>query len=381
MNSHLDVLVIGAGMAGASVAAHLAVDRSVALLEIEDRPGRHATGRSAAMYFESYGNSVIRGLTAASRGFFENPPEGFCEAPLLTTRGCIFVADEARSGRVDDFLEKSGDVPSIRRISPRDALARVPILRPDWLAACLSDDSGRDIDVHALHSGYLRSARRSGATLVLNAGSTRFDRRDGLWTVETLAGTYSAAVLVNAAGAWGDQVANLCGATPVGLEPMRRTVITVPTPPDIDIQDWPLVIDIDEEFYFKPDAGHLLISPANEDASAPCDAVPDEMDIAIVVDRFERATTLPVERINHRWAGLRTFAADRSPVVGFDDEVAGFFWLVGQGGYGIQTAPAMGALAASMIRGEPLPAEYESHGVTEEMLSPSRVALRRGNRR
>jgi D-arginine dehydrogenase len=218
-------------------------------------------------------------------------------------------------------------------------------------------------------------------TLVLNAGSTRVERCNERWKVETLAGVYEAPVVVNAAGAWGDHVANLFGATPVGLEPMRRTVITVPVPSGTDIRDWPLVIDVDEEFYFKPDAGHLLLSPANEDASAPCDAVPDEMDIAIVVDRFERATTLPIGRIHHRWAGLRTFAADRSPVVGFDDEVAGFFWLVGQGGYGIQTAPAMGALAAAMIRGQPLPGECVSHGVTESHLSPTRAALRRSDRR
>ena len=264
---------------------------------------------------------------------------------------------------------------SLRRVDTNDALARVPILRLDWAAGSLLDESGHDIDVAALHQGYLRMARRAGARTVLDAGAVALERRGGLWRVRSRAGDFEAPVLVNATGAWADAVARQAGARAVGLQPMRRTVVVLPAPPEHDVRAWPLVIDVDEQFYFKPDAGQLLLSPANEDPMPPCDVVPEELDVAIAVDRFERATTVVVKRVTHRWAGLRSFVADRTPVVGFDARAEGFFWLAGQGGYGIQTAPAMARTAAALVMGLPLPGDLAAQGVTAGALAPSRPAL------
>jgi D-arginine dehydrogenase len=371
-----DVIILGAGMAGASLAAELAPRYSVALLECEDQAGRHATGRSAAMYFESYGNATVRGLTRASRQFFEHPPAGFCEVPLLSPRNALFVADAARVAGLESIASLPDAANSMRHMGARQCLEHCPILRPDWIAAGVLDASGRDMDVAALHQGYLRTARKGQARIVLGAGSMSIERQGGRWQVSSTAGRFSAPVLVNAAGAWGDVVARLAGVTPIGLRPLRRTCVTFPAPTGHDIRHWPMVIDVDEEFYFKPEAGHLLLSPANEDPVDPCDAVPDELDVAIAVDRFENATGLEVRRLGHRWAGLRTFAADRSPVAGFDAEAAGFFWLVGQGGYGIQMAPGLARAAAALIAGQALPADLRGEGVEESALSPGRASLR-----
>jgi D-arginine dehydrogenase len=264
----------------------------------------------------------------------------------------------------------------MQRLDAIEARRICPILREDWVAGGVLDTSGQDIDVEAVHRGYLRQSRRAGATFVTNAAQTAIERRDGSWRVRTAAGTYAAPILVNATGAWADVVARSAGVRAIGLMPLRRTCVTISPPPEYDIRDWPLVIDVDEEFYFKPDAGQLLVSPANEDLSEPCDAVPDELDVALAIDRFERATSIEVKRLNYRWAGLRSFVADRSPVAGFDDEAAGFFWLAGQGGYGIQMAPALARAAAAVVNGEPLPADLTTQGITLEALSPSRPGLR-----
>ncbi len=375
MATHTDVLILGAGIAGASLAAELCSDRKVVLLEVEDQPGRHATGRSAAMFFESYGNATVRALTRASRAFLEDPPDDFTDVPLLTPRGCLIVADAARAGHLDAMVSGADAAPSLRRVGAAEALGRVPILRRDWVADALCDDSGHDIDVAALHQGYLRMARRSGTSVLLGAGEVRVERRGNMWQVRSKAGTIEAPVLVNATGAWADAVALQAGARTVGLQPMRRSVVLVPAPAGHAIHGWPLVVDVDEAFYFKPDAGQLLISPANEDPTDACDAVPDELDIAIAVDRFERATTVQVKRVAHRWAGLRSFVADRAPVVGFDAQAEGFFWLAAQGGYGIQMAPALARSAAALLTGSRLPQDVHDEGVTPTVLSPSRAAL------
>ena len=376
-NTRCDVIILGAGMAGASLAAELAGRCSVVLVETEDQPGRHATGRSAAMFFESYGNATIRALTRASRAFLEHPPAGFAAHALLTPRACLFVADAARRAGIDALLAAPDRSATLGPVSPADAVAAVAILRPGWLAAAARDDSGHDIDVAALHQGYLRQARRGGVQLVVDAGEVRLARGGGLWEAVSRDVRVEAPVVVNAAGAWADEVAARAGVAAVGLQPMRRSAMIIPAPAGLAVRDWPLVIDVDEKFYFKPDAGQLLLSPANEDPSPPCDAVPDEIDIALAVDRFERATTLPVTRVLHRWAGLRSFVADRTPAVGFDPRADGFFWLAGQGGYGIQTAPAMARCAAALISGERLPGEIEAEGVTAEALAPGRRALLR----
>jgi D-arginine dehydrogenase len=368
-----DVIVLGAGMAGASIAAELAPHRRVLLLEREDQPGRHTTGRSAAMFFESYGNATVRGLTRASRAFLEQPPEGFAEVPLMSPRAALFVAGQEALPRLHAMADAPDAAPTLRLLSPAQTLALVPILRPEAVAGGALDDSGCDMEVAAILQGYLRLARRGGAQVVLGGADLLLQRAGGLWTVDCRAGRFQAPVVVNATGAWADEVAREAGARPVGLQPMRRTAMTIPAPEGHDTRDWPMVIDVDETVYFKPDAGQMLLSPANEDAMPPCDVAPEELDIAIAVDRFETLTTHPVRRIAHRWAGLRSFVADRSPVAGWDGQAEGFFWLAGQGGYGIQMAPALARAAAAILLGQALPADIAAQGVTAQALSPNRL--------
>lgn len=376
MTTHADVIILGAGMAGASLAAELSAQRKVILIELEEQPGRHATGRSAAMFFESYGNATVCALTRASRAFLEQPPGDFAEFPLMSPRAAMVVADEAGLARLENLYGGPAAPATMQRVSREEALSLVPILRPEWLAGAFVDGSGCDMDVAAIHQGYLRAARRAGMQLVLGAAEVALDRRSGHWAVHCRAGAFSAPILVNATGAWADTVARQAGAALVGLHPNRRTAMTIPAPAAHDSRHWPMVIDVDETVYFKPDAGQLLLSPANEDPMAPCDVAPEELDIAIAVDRFETLTTERVKRINHRWAGLRSFVADRSPVAGYDPQAEGFFWLAGQGGYGIQMAPALARTAAALLLGQPLPADVAAQGVREEDLSPARPVLR-----
>jgi D-arginine dehydrogenase len=368
-----DVIVLGGGMAGASLAATLAPTRRVVLLELEEQPGLHATGRSAAMFFESYGNATVRALTRASRAFFEQPPDGFAEAPLLSPRGALFVADESRLPALDALLESHAETAPFTQLDSREALLHCPILCPDWVAGGLLDESGHDMDVAAIHLGYLRLGRQAGLRLVTNAGASTIERSAGSWQVRSAAGEFVAPVLVNATGAWADRVAIAAGVQPIGLAPLRRTAVLLPAPVGHDVTRWPMVIDAEEEFYFKPDAGKLLLSPANEDPMDPCDAMPDEIDIAIAVDRFEQATTVQVTRVGHSWAGLRSFVADRSPVAGYAPDAAGFFWLAGQGGYGIQMAPALARAAAALLDGAALPDDIAAQGVTAPALAPGRL--------
>lgn len=371
--THFDVIVLGAGMAGASVAAELAPQRRVLLLELEDQPGRHTTGRSAAMFFESYGNATVRGLTRASRAFLEQPPEGFADVPLMSPRAALFVAGPEAVPRLEDMLGSFQEGTGLKPLPREEALRQVPILRPEAVAAAALDDSGRDMEVAAILQGYLRLLRRAGAQVVLGAGEVALHRQAGQWTVDSRAGRFQAPVLVNATGAWADLVARQAGARPVGLQPMRRTAMTIPAPEGHDTRHWPMVIDVDETVYFKPDAGQFLLSPANEDPMDPCDVAPEELDIALAVDRFEALTTHPVRRIAHRWAGLRSFVADRAPVAGWDPQAESFFWLAGQGGYGIQMAPALARAAAALVLGQALPADIAAQGVTADALSPRRL--------
>lgn len=372
--TEFDLIVLGAGMAGASMAAELAPHRRVLLLETEDQPGRHTTGRSAAMFLESYGNATVCALTRASRAFLEQPPHGFAEVPLMTPRAAMFVADGEALPRLEAALAAT---PALRRLAPEEALARVPILRPERVAGAALDESGADLDVAAIHQGYLRAMRRAGGQLATGAHETAIVREAGRWVVRSRAGAFAAPLLVNASGAWADAVARAAGVAPIGLQPMRRSAMLLPLADGLDSRRWPLTCDIDETVYFKPDAGQLLLSPANEDPMDPCDVAPEEMDIALAVDRFERLTSMPVPRIARRWAGLRSFVADRSPVAGFDARAEGFFWLAGQGGYGIQMAPALARAAAALVLGLPLPQDIGAQGVSAADLSPQRAALHR----
>jgi D-arginine dehydrogenase len=298
---------------------------------------------------------------------------------LLAPRSALFVCAAPRLALLRRLLDAPADAPAtLRELSTDQAFGLCPILSPDWLVGAAVDDSGCDMDVAAIHQGYLRRARQAGARLVLDAFEVEIARGPSGWQVRTRHGEFAAPVLVNATGAWADAVARRAGVATLGLQPMRRTVVTLPAPPGQDIAAWPLVIDIDEQFYFKPDAGQLLLSPANEDPMDPCDVAPEEMDVAMAVDRFEAATTMRVHKLNRRWAGLRSFVRDRSPVAGFDAAAEGFFWLAGQGGYGIQMAPALARAAAALLLHAPLPEDTVAQGLRAQDLSPSRPALRSG---
>ena len=370
-----DFIVVGAGMVGASVAYELARSARVCLVEGETRPGLHSTGRSAALFAPSYGGREIRAITRASRAFFDSPPAGFSEHPLLRPRGSLYIARADQRTRLDQMvaaIRASGG--TVAMIDAHEAVARVPLLREGYLAAAALDTAAMDIDVNALHQGFLRGARASGADLFTASPVTQVQRRNGVWCIDLSGAQVSAPVLINAAGAWADEFANLCGAKGLGLQPLRRTAMLIDAPEGIDLRQWPAVIDTDEQFYFKPDAGKLLLSPADETPSHPCDAQPEELDIAVGVDRVQAALNLEVQRISHRWAGLRTFSPDRAPVVGFDAERAGLFWCAGQGGYGIQTAPAMARTAAALAQQESIPPDLAVQGLTADDLSPRRFA-------
>ncbi|HIM46749.1 MAG TPA: FAD-binding oxidoreductase [Alphaproteobacteria bacterium] len=369
-----DFLVIGAGMAGASAAYELAELGSVILIEREDMPGYHTTGRSAAVFTEAYGNRTIRGITTASRAFYNAPPDGFGDDPLLTPRGALFIGREDQRATLQQHYEDCHAlVPSVSLIDGAEACRLVPILRPDYVAGAVHEPDAMGIDVNALHQGYLHGLKSRGGTLVTDAELTGLARNGGTWDIDTRAGNYQAPVVVNAAGAWCDVVAELAGVRPVGLVPKRRTAFIFDAPEGSNSDDWPLMADIDEEFYIKPDAGRLLGSPADETPMPPQDIQPDELDIAIAVDRIEKATTVKISRILNKWAGLRSFVADKTLVAGFDAEAHGFFWLAGQGGYGIQTAPAMAVIAAALASGGDFPAHVTERGVSAADLDPARL--------
>ncbi|MCW5731845.1 MAG: FAD-binding oxidoreductase [Alphaproteobacteria bacterium] len=368
-----DFLVVGAGMAGVSAGFFLGRHGRVIVLEQESQPAYHATGRSAALYSETYGNAAVRAITTGGRAFFLSPPAGFADHPLLAARGVLVVGSAAQRASVERIHEEGRRlVASVRLVDQAEILRRVPVMRPEQALLGVDEPDAMDIDVHALHQGFLRGLRAAGGAVRTDAEVRALARRGELWEAETPAGRFAAPVLINAAGAWADRVASLAGIPPVGLSPKRRTAITFDPPAGQSIRAWPALIDADEQFYFKPDAGRLLASPADETPSEPCDAQPDELDIAICVDRLQAATSIEVRRIESRWAGLRTFAPDKTPVAGFEPGHAGFFWLAGQGGYGIQTAPAMGRLVAELARGLPMPADLEDLGARAAALSPAR---------
>jgi D-arginine dehydrogenase len=370
--THADILVIGAGMAGASIAAQLAETRSVILVEREERPGYHSTGRSAALFTEIYGNATIRALTRASRHFLFEPPAGFTDGPLTRPRGCLYIATSAQLPALSAFRALPDIVPATRSLDSEEAHALCPILRRDYVAAALLEPECADIDVNALHQGYLRLFKTRDGRLINNAPVQSLAPANGGWKIQAGADALTASVIVNAAGAWADEVAALAGIARVGLTPRRRTAMLVEPPPDMSIGGWPFVYDIDEKFYFKPDAGSLFLSPADETPAAPGDAQPEEWDIAVAVDRIEQATTLEVRRFKARWAGLRTFAPDRTPVVGYSPSDPPFFWLAGQGGYGIQTAPALSRAAAALVLGSALPEDLTAQGLEAGAMSPQR---------
>ena len=368
-----DFLVVGAGMAGASAAYWLAERGRVVVLEQEDAPGYHATGRSAAMYMETYGGPLTKGLAVAGRAFLADPPAGFAAAPLLSPRHVLYVGRSEQIAALDRFYEENRRrVPSLARLDAEEALAQPVPLREDYVAGAVLEPDAEEIDVAALHQGYLRGLRASGGTLMTEAAVTALRRERGLWHAETPAGAFAAPVVVNAAGAWCDAVAALAGVAPIGLEPKRRAAFIFDGPAE-GVDGWPMVHDVEDSFYLKPDAGRVLGSPADEVPSEPCDAYPEELDIAIGADRIMQATRLEIRHIRNKWAGLRSFVKDRQPVAGFDLAAEGFFWLAGQGGAGIMTAPALGAVVAALASGDPVPEDAAAHGIAAETLGPGRL--------
>lgn len=341
-----DIAIVGAGMAGASIAAELAPFCRVLLLEAEDTPGYHATGRSAAFWDECYGGPEIVPLTLASLDYLE-------QQGVLTPRGAVYVAHRDKRADIDAFIAKFAPTGArIERLGPAELAARVPHLRDDWSADAVAAPYCADIDVAALHQHYLRLARWQGVEIACRARLVRAERTNGVWHLASERGDqWQAATLVNAAGAWADQVAMLAGARPLGIAPKRRTVAQLRVSPEAPA-DLPLTIDINGTFYFKPDNGRLWLSPHDETPSDPCDAAPEELDVAIAIDRFQQVTDWQIEGVERRWAGLRSFAPDRAPVYGADPGKDGFFWFAGQGGFGIQTAPAAARLGAQLLLGQ-----------------------------
>lgn len=375
----IDVLVIGAGIAGASLAWRLAGRRRIVLLERESQPGKHSTGRSAAMFIESYGPPGVRALTRASRGFYESPPADFTDARLLVRRGALYLATHGQRAQLDALAaELSAYGGIVERLDAAATLARVPCLRPELVDASLFEAAAEDIDVNALHQAFLRGTKARGGLLRTGVAPRSASRDGDRWRVGLDDGTsLHSRVVVDAAGAWADEVAALFGASPVGLEPRRRSAFTFRPPDGVDVSAWPAVIGVDESWYFKPDAGRLLGSPANADPTVPHDVLPEELDIAIGIDRLQAVTTLTIRRPESTWAGLRSFVRDGEPVIGFDDHTPGFFWLAAQGGYGIQSAAGASELAAALIEEEPLPQALHTHGVDPGRFVPRRL---RGSR-
>lgn len=368
-----DVIVIGAGIAGAGVAAHLAEHARVILLERESQPGYHSTGRSAALFSEIYGNEHVRALSRASRDFFFRPPSQFTQIELVKQRGTLFVATHEQQSLVETLLQEPGVAQLTEFVDARTARDKCSVLDDSKLAGGLYEEASQDIEVHELHHGYLRMFRARGGVQFASTDVDALEYVNGGWNVAAGKMRFGAPYIVNAAGAWADAIGSMAGLAPLGLTPKLRTAALVPVPESVGVGGFPLVIDVAEQFYFKPDAGDLLVSPADETPVQPCDAQPDEFDIAVAIDRIEQVTTLQINRVKHRWAGLRTFAPDKTPVVGWDDRASGFFWLAGQGGYGIQTAPALSELAAASVLGRPLPEHLLGHGVDMNALHPRRL--------
>lgn len=368
--THVDAIVIGGGIVGASLAYELALDRRVVLLEAESSLGYHSTGRSATMFLESYGGPDVRGLTKGSRAFLERPPDGF-STPLMTPRPLIQFAVPGRGHRIRDLFAEL-DTPGIDVIDADQVRAMCPYVRADAVEIALYEHNSQQLDAHALHQGYVARLRARGGEIRKGDRVTELRSTTGDWRVDTAAGALYAPLVVNAAGAWADEVATAAGLGALGLTPRLRTAFTIAAE-GYSNPSGPLFYDIDETFYVKPDGEQFLCSPADRTPSAPCDAKADELEIARALDHIREATTLQARSVRSSWAGLRTFSSDGNLVIGADPRADGFFWSAAQGGYGIQTAPAAARLAAAMIRGEEIPADLRGFGVDPQRLSPARL--------
>jgi D-arginine dehydrogenase len=350
MSQAFDIIVIGAGIVGASAAAGLGATHRVALVEAEEQAGYHTTGRSAAIWIRNYGPPDVRVLTGLSRDFFLAPPADIGTDHLAVGRKIIYLAPAEQVGALDALI---GQQLGIEEISLAEVKAQVPALLEGYAVRAGVELDAFDMDVAALHQFYLRRARQAGGVLLLRSRAGRIERKAGAWEVETAGGTtITAPIVINAAGAWGDEVAAIAGLAPIGLVPCRRTAAII-DPAPYKVENWPMVQSAAHDWYIRTEArSKLMVTPCDETPMHPHDVQPDELDVAIGIDRMQQALDIPVRRVEHSWAGLRTFAPDRSLAFGWENTVPGFFWCVGQGGYGIQTAPAAGALVTAMVKGE-----------------------------
>jgi D-arginine dehydrogenase len=370
-----DVIVIGAGMAGASVAYFMAPHARVLVLEREAYAGMHSTGRSAALFSETYGSPQVRALTRATRPFLAQPPAGFAAVPILTRRGATVIGNAAQADQVRAAYEAI--LPFTPNLELHDAArlrASVPVLRPEAVQLGMHEPDAADIDVNELHQGFLRGLRARGGQLRLNVAIRAIERSAAGWEIDAGDQTFRAPLLLDAAGAWADRVAAMAGVAPLGLVPKRRSAFVFEPPAGLDVARWPFVCDIAETFYFKPDAGLLLGSAANADPVEPHDVQPEEYDIALGIHNIEQATTMEIRRPIRTWAGLRSFVADGDLVGGFAHDAPGFFWVAAQGGYGIQTSAAMGEACANLALGRALPGHLADAGVTPALLAPRPTA-------
>jgi D-arginine dehydrogenase len=369
-----DILIIGAGISGAGVAYAIGGRRRVIMLEGEFQPGYHATGRSAALYEPALGNATAQGFNAASGAFLRSPPPDFADRALMTPRGMLMIADaEGRPG-LDQLINLNTSLGyAVRELTAEAAIAMVPILRRRLVHWAVLAPDVMDMDVHAIHRGYLRGFASVGGKLVCNAPVKRIEKRSGLWEIEAAGQIFRAPIVVNAAGAWADEVARYAGVSPLGLQPKRRTVAILPAPDGIDTREWPVTGFVGEPGYVKPEAGKLLVSAGDATPAEPQDIQPEDLEVAVLVDWLESKMTMSVKRVERRWAGLRTFASDDSPVLGEDPDASGFFWLAGQGGCGIMMSESLGRSLASMVLTGELPADIRALGVDPADIAPGRL--------
>ncbi|HEX8525899.1 NAD(P)/FAD-dependent oxidoreductase [Allosphingosinicella sp.] len=378
-----DFLVLGGGIAGLSAAAALARHGRTVVIEAEESLGYHSSGRSATFSHYGIGNPPVRALTAWSRSFLEHAPTGFAEVPLARRAPALFVATEAMVGPLEELeSEMSRFTGGLRRVGEREMAALFPPLRigpGDIVAGCLDPD-GLRLDSDAMLQAYAKSVRASGGQVATGRRIASIRADGGSWSVATEGGErWSAAILLNAAGAWADGVAQMAGVEPLGLRPLRRTIVVVDPPEGAEPAAWPFVKTAVDDFYILPESGRLMASPVDEVECPACDAQPEDYDVALAAWKIERYTSLEVKRIAHRWAGIRTFALDRVPVAGLAPDAPGYFWLAGQGGYGLQTAPAMAAIAESLIVGGPWPNGLAELGATPDSILPQRLFNARSN--
>lgn len=368
-----DFIVIGAGMAGASAAYELSEKCSVLLIESEKQPGYHSTGRSAALFTRNYGTSLVRKINALSEPFFRHPPEDLVEGPLLRSRGALAVAGLGDEAKLDTVLEAATPDHPVFEMTPTEAISRVPFLRPERVTRAAYEPGVTDIEVATLLSSYLKGFKLRKGQLQAGEPVTALKHANGSWAVTTPKGTYYAKTLINAAGAWADEIGALAGAARIGLVAKRRTAIIVDATAGYEVSTLPCVDFAASDAYIKPEAGKLMVSPGDATPTPPQDVQPEEMDVAVLADWLERETRIPVRRIGHSWAGLRSFVADESPVLGFDPVVPDFVWHAGQGGYGIMMAPALARAVASLGFEGSLPADFTSLQITAADLGPARL--------